>query len=157
MKKFLRFYLPLLIAISAFGFFTLRYLVENHENVLKCLVGEGKMISPAKKTVIKIDGIELPDAKIFEADGNFYLVTESIKDFDLLILVKSKNDVILPNSGCREVVFSNYLFLADCAKGYFYADRSPAGMDFDPQLKITSSDINFVVPNHKIEIIFKGE
>ncbi len=156
MKKFLRFYLPLLIAVLAFGFFTLRYLNENHENVLKCLVGEGKVISPAKKAVIKLDGVELSDAKIFETEESFYLVMESVKDFDLLILVKSKNDVILPDSGCREVIFSKYLFLADCAKGYFYSDTA-IGDGFDTQLKRSESNISFVVPNHKIEIIFKGE
>ena len=78
------------------------------------------------------------------------------KNLDLLIIVKSKNDVILPNGGCREVVFSNYLFLADCAKGYFYSDKA-IGNGFDTQLKISNSDMNFVIPGHKIEILFKGE
>jgi hypothetical protein len=156
MKKFLRFYLPLFIAIIAFGFFTLRYLIENHENVLKCLVGGGKVISPAKNAVVKIDDVESTDAKIFEADGNFYLVMESVKALDLLIIDKSRNDIILPNGGCREVVFSNYLFLADCAKGIFYSDKGK-GNGFNTQLKISDSNISFVVPNHKIEILFKGE
>ena len=146
MKKFLRFCLPLLLAVIALGF----CLIGNH-------IGDGKVIFPAKNAVIKMDGVELSDAKIFETGESFYLVLESIKDFDLLIIVKSKNDVILPDAGCREVIFSNYLILDDCAKGYFYSERSPAGMDFDPQLKISDSDIYFVVPNHKIEILFKGE
>jgi hypothetical protein len=156
MKKVFRFYLPLLIAILAFGFFTLRYLNENHKNVVKCLAGEGKVISPAKNAVIKIDEIESTDAKIFESDGNFYFVTESVRDFDLLIINRSGNDVILPNGGCREVLFSKYLFLADCAKGIPYSDKAK-GSGFDTQLKISGSNINFVVPNHKIEILFKGE
>ena len=116
-------------------------------------IADGKVIFPAKNAVIKIDGIEQLDAKIFETNESFYLVTESTKDFDLLILVKPANDVILPNGNCREVIFSNYLFLDDCAKGKFYDSE----LDFQTQLKISGSEINFVVPNHKIEIIFKGE
>ena len=139
MKKFLRFCLPLFLAIIALGF---------------CLIGNyvGKVIFPAKNAVIKMDGVELPDAKIFETDQSFYLVLESVKNIDLLIIVKPANDVILPNGGCREVVFSNYLFLEDCAEGEFYRD-----VGFDTQLKISDSTIDFVVPNHKIEILFKGE
>lgn len=117
------------------------------------LIGDGKVISRAKNAVIKMDGVELPDAKIFESDESFYLVLESVKDLDLLIIVKPANDVILPNGGCREVLFSNYLYLADCAKGKFYG----YDLSFNTQLKISDSDINFIVPNHKIEIQFTGE
>jgi hypothetical protein len=140
MKKFLRFCLPLFLVVIALGF---------------CVIGNyvGKVFFPAKNAVIKMDGVELPDAKIFESNESFYLVLESVKDFDLLIIVKPENDVILPESGCRKVVFSNYLFLDDCAKGEFYwHDQS-----FNTQLKRSDSNIDFVVPNHKIEIIFKGE
>ncbi len=144
MKKFLRFCLPFFLAIIALGL---------------CLYGiyirDGKVIFPAKNAVIKMDGVELPDAKIFETNESFYLVFESVRDFDLLIIVKPANDVILPNGGCREVVFSNYLFLSDCAEGEFYWYQ--AVEPFDTQLKISDSNIDFVVPNHKIEIIFKGE
>ena len=156
MKKFLRFYLPLFLAVSSLGFFTLRYLVVNHEPALKCVLGAGKIVSPAKKAVIKIDNIESIDAKIFEANGSFYLATESVKDFDLLIIDKSINEVALPNGNCQEVLFSNYLFLADCGySGVFYS--SAKADNFNTQLKISDSDITFVVPNHKIEISFKGE
>lgn len=156
MKKLLKFYLPLFLAISSLGFFTLRYLVVNHEPALKCAFGSGKIVSPAKKAVIKIDNIESIDAKIFELNGRFYLVTESIKDFDLLIVDKSANDVVLPNGNCQEVLFSNYLFLADCGfGGVFYSSAKTES--FNTELKISYSDINFVVPNHKIEISFKGE
>lgn len=142
MKKFLRFFLPLLLVVIALGLF-----------LIGILIGDGKVISRAKNAVIKMDGVELPDAKIFESDESFYLVLESVKDLDLLIIVKPANDVILPNGGCREVLFSNYLYLADCAKGKFYSfDTS-----FNTQLKISNSDVNFITPEHKIEIIFKGE
>ena len=113
----------------------------------------GKVFFPAKNAVIKMDGVELPDAKIFESDESFYLVLESVGDFDLLIIVKPENDVILPNGGCRKVFFSNYLFLDDCAKGKFYL----YDLGFNTQFKRSDSNIYFVVPNHKIEIIFKGE
>lgn len=116
-------------------------------------IADAKLIFPAKNAVIKMDGVELPDAKIFETNESFYLVFESAKDFDLLIIVKPANDVILPNGGCREVIFSNYLFLDDCAKGKFYWHD----LSFNTQLKRSDSNIDFVVPNHKIEIIFKGE
>jgi hypothetical protein len=141
MKKFLRFCLPLFLVVIALGFCLIGYIAD------------GKVIFPAKNAVIKIDGIEQSDAKIFETDESFYIVLEPVREFDLLILVKPANDVVLPNGNCREVIFSNYLFLDDCAKGKFYG----SDLDFQTQLKISDSNIDFVIPNHKIEILFKGE
>ncbi len=149
MKKFLKYYLPLLLIISSFGI----YLIGYHKNVVKSLISDGKIMFPAKNAVIKMDGIEIPDAKIFESEESFYLVSDSVKDLNLLIIVKPANDVILPNGGCHELLFSNFLFLADCAKGKFYS----FDLSFNTQLKISNSDVNFIIPNHKIEILFKGE
>lgn len=157
MKKFLSFYLPLFFIFIAVGVFTLRYLNENHENVLKCLAGAGKIVSPAKNAVIKMDGIESADTKIFESNGRFYVVTDDRRlREDMLIIDKSENDVALPNGGCRELILSNYLFLADCGYGgVFYSDGKAD--KFNTQLKMTDSEISFVIPAHKIEILFKGE
>lgn len=162
MKKFLRFYLPLLLALTALGVFTLRYLVVNHENALKCL-RECRVISAPKSAVVKIDGVESTGSKIFEDEKNYYLVSDIYKkdSFSLMIIDKSKNDVTFP-TGCYDTIFSSYLLLPDCAGGIFLSD-SVKGNGFDSQLKITGSNINFVVPEnkhfdipeHKIEILYQ--
>ena len=157
MKKFLGFYLPAFILVGAVAFFMLHWMVENHKPVLIWMIGDGELVSPAKNATVKVNGIEFTDAKIFDAGERFFFVVEKERNlgFDLLIISKSKNDVLLPNGDCREVLFSNYLVLSDCAKGKFYGYQ--AVTPFDTQLKISDSNIDFVVPNHKIEIQFKGE
>jgi hypothetical protein len=166
MKKFLKIFLSLYVTILAIGFFTLCYLTA-HRTFSKYLFGEAKMISPAKEARININGIESNSSQIFEFNGKFYFVTDDSKLplYDLLVIDGAKNDVALPNSGCHEVFFLKYLFLEDCGYGGVFFGDEVKMSGFNTQLKITNSEINFILPDdgdfttskHKIEIIFKGE
>jgi hypothetical protein len=166
MKKFLKFYLPLFLSLAATGIFTVGYLAARR-STLKYLFGEAKMISPAKKASIKVNGIESNSSQIFESDGKFYFVTDDskLRFHDLLVIDRAKNDVALPNGGCRDVLFSNYLFLEECGYGgVFYGDKVKMS-GFNTRLEITDSEISFILPNdrdfitpeYKIEIRFTGE
>ena len=155
MKKILNYYLPIFITIVALGFLAVLYLVGNHENALKCVFNKNcKIISPARKAIVKIDDVISADSKVFEDEGNFYLVSDPYeKDrFGLRRIDKNKNDVTFPIR-YYEVLFSKYLILPDGTDGIFLSDTVKTN-GFDSQLKINDSKINFVVPEHKIEIIF---
>jgi hypothetical protein len=154
MKKFLRFYLPIIIVFICIGF----YSVSDYRNALKCLNENGcRVVSTTRNAVVKIDGRESLNSKIFEDETNYYLVSDAYK-----IINKSKNAVTYPE--CYATIYSSYLLLPDCVHGIFLSD-TVKGNGFDEKLEITSSNVEFIIPetehfkipNHKIEIIFKGE
>ena len=162
MKKFLGFYLPVIIIFICIGF----YSVSSYENALKCLNKNGcQVVSTTRNAVVKIDGRESANSKIFEDEKSFYLISDAYKEgrFFLMIIDKSKNDVSYPE-GCYTTIYSSRLLLADCIHGIFLSDKVK-GEGFDSQLKITDSGINFVIPEIKesglpkpiIEIFFEGE
>ena len=158
MKKILKYYLPLFITIMALGFCVVLYLVGNHKEALVCVFSENcKIISLERKAIVKIDGVVSADSKVFEDERNFYLVFDYDKNgnFELREIDKNKNDVTFPVS-YFEVLFSKYLILSQGTGGILLSDTTK-GNGFDTQLKISDSEINFVTPEHKIEIIFKTD
>ena len=171
MKKFLKFYLPLLIFFGAAGIFLLGYMIENHAAVLKYFAGEvglegkGKIISTKINAVVKEDGVEQSRAEVFEDDGKLYLVFAKTEDsnFGVLILDTLRKDVLLPNvSDCYDLVFSKYLFQAECGRGGVPYSSDKADM-YNVRLEATDTQINFRLPeygygkiikNRQMEIIF---
>lgn len=162
MKKFLKFYLPVIIIFICVGFTS----VSSYENALKCLNKNGcRVVSKTKDVIIKIDDRESRNSKVFEDESRYYLISDAYKEnsFFLMVIDRSKNDVSYPE-GCYTTIYSNYLLLADCISGIFLSD-TVKGNGFNAQLKITDSEMNFVIPErkflaqpeHRIEIVFKGE
>jgi len=163
MRKFLRFYLPLIFLFIASCIFAAIYILVNHPVVLKYLDDKSRVtvISPPIDAVVSVGGAEQSEAKVFEKDGYFFLKSTA---FDLLVIDKSRKDVLLPNAGCSEMLFPKYLFEEDCLhSGFFFSGEKGGG--FNTELKISDSNINFFIPKiidgrfekgEKIEIIFKG-
>lgn len=163
MKKFFKFYLPIIIVFICLGIFS----VSSYENAFKCVANTKQchVVSTTRNAVVKIDANESADSKVFEDERRFYLISDAYKkgNFFLMIIDKSKNDVTYPE-GCYSTIYSSYLLLSDCVHGIFLSDKVK-GNGFDSQLKITDSEINFIIPDwktskvpeHKIEILFKGE
>jgi hypothetical protein len=161
MRKFLRFYLPFVFLFIAICIFAAGYVLVKHPRVVAYFDGESTIISPPADAVVRIGGVEQSEARVFEKDGNFFLKS---KAFDLLVIDKSRKDVLLPNAGCSEMVFSKYLFEEDCLhSGFFFSGEKGGG--FNTELEISDSNINFFIPKiidgrfekgEKIEIIFKG-
>lgn len=176
MKKILKYYLPLTIFFLALGIFFLIYMVQGHLAVLKYFAGElglegkGKIISKQINAVVKEDGIEQDQIKLFEDEGKIYMVFQKTghPGFGVLIVDKERKDIFSPllSNNCYGLVFSRYLFQAECGQRGDYYSGLKKGMY---NVKFTSTDfkINFQLPaeydygkvirNEQIEIIFKGE
>lgn len=155
--------MPIIITLFCLGF----YSVSNYENALKCVFNtkQCQVVSKMRNAIVKIDGRESLNSKVFVDERRFYLISDAygVDYFFLMTIDKSKNDVTLPD-GCYATIYSSYLLLADCVHGIFYSDKVKAE-GFDTKLKVTSSEIKFIIPDssksglptHNVEILFKGE
>ena len=179
MKKILKYYLPLTIFFLALGIFFLIYMVQGHLAVLKYFAGElglegkGKIISKQINAVVKEDGIEQDRIKLFEDEGKIYIVFQKNEHqgFGVLIVDKERKDIFRPllSSNCYGLVFSRYLFQAECgSEGIPYSNLKSEM--YNVKLESNNSQINFQLPvykydgkyvrlerDRKMEIIFKGE
>ena len=174
MKKFLRFYLPLLIFLASLGIFSLAYMYENHNTILRYFAGEvriegkGKIISAKINAIVKKDGIEQDQVKLFDDEGKIYMVSPEVDDSGIYVLIidKERKDVFVPIRNCHELLFSKYLIQSECGqRGDFYGGGKHEG--YQVKLEASDSQINFQLPaefkdgkvvgNKQIEIIFKGE
>lgn len=168
MKNIFKFYLPLLIFLSALGILFLGYMIKNHVVILKYIAGEAKIITNQLDATVKEDGVEQDSVKLFDDEGKFYLVFKRNENynFEVLILDKTKEDIFRPNIGnCYELLFSKYLLQADCGRGGVPYSNVKSDM-YDVKFQSTDSEINFQLPEYKngklerdrkIEIVFKGE
>ena len=178
MKKILKYYLPLTIFFLALGIFFL-VNVQGHLAVLKYFAGElglegkGRIISKQINAVVKEDGIEQDRVRLFEDEGKIYMVFQEIAHpgFGILIVDKERKDIFRPNvsSSCYGLVFSRFLFQAECGReGVPYSDVK-SGM-YNVKFESNNSQIDFQLPvykydgkyvklerDRKMEIIFKGE
>lgn len=167
-KMFLKKYLPLLIFFSALGVFILGYIITNHQTVLMYLIGYARVYTKLSDAVVKEDGVELPNAKVFIMDDGDKLLIyspESKKSYKVLIVDKIVNDIGETNAGedCYDLVLNSYLFQSDNAYGIVYASSAKWGMN--PHLNISDKQISYTTQklengkyidvNH--QIIFKGE
>ena len=126
MKKILKYYLPLTIFFLALGIFFLIYMVQGHLGVLKYFAdelgfeGKGKIISKQINAFVKEDGIEQNRIKLFEDEGKIYMVFQKNENqgFGVLIVDKERKDIFRPllSSHCYGLVFSRYLFQAECGQ-----------------------------------------
>jgi hypothetical protein len=175
MKKILKYYLPLTISFLALGIFFLLYMIQGHLAVLKYFAGElslegkGKIISEQLKAVVKEDGIEQKQIKLFEDEGKIYIIFQKTghPGFGVLIVDKEKKDIFTPlvSSNCYGLVFSSYLFQAECGqRGDYYGGEKHEG--YSVKMESNDSQISFQLPvyndgklerDRKIEIIVKGE
>ena len=79
MRKFLKYYLPVLIFLGASGIIFWDIFTE-HLGVLKYFAGElglegkAKTITTKINVVVKEDGVQQKHIKTFEDDGQIYLV-----------------------------------------------------------------------------------
>ncbi|MBS1797180.1 MAG: hypothetical protein JSS81_25360 [Acidobacteria bacterium] len=138
-----------------------------HRNGLECISNrkECKIVSPARKAIVKIDGNESAGSTVFEDARYVYLVSDVYRkgDFALMTIDKSRRAVTFPD-GNYDILFSNYLILPYGGGGIFFSDGVKAG-GFDEQLRTNDSGLDFVVPEwqtfkipeHRVEIIFTGE
>lgn len=174
MKKILKYYLPITIFFLALGIFFLVYMVENHMAVLKYVAGEvglegkGRIISSKVKAVVKEDSVEQNSVKVFEDDGQLFLVFEKTENLGLGVLIvdRTRKDVVPPIVGdCYDFLFSSYLIQAECGqRGDYYGSEKHGG--YRTKLGLNDSQINFrlpeynygkVVRNRQMEILFKSE
>ncbi len=154
MKKFLKTYLPLLMFLGASGVFLLIYMVENHAAVLKYFAGEvglegkAKIITTKVNAIVKEDGIEQNRIKTFEDEGKLYLVFEKTEDlsFGVLIVDIARKDIYAPVVGdCYDLLFSKYLFQAECGQRGDYYSGLKKGI-YNVKLTSTDSQMNFQLP-----------
>ena len=179
MEKYLKYNLSLILFFLALGIFFLLYMVQGHLAVLKYFAGEfgfegkGKIISKQINAVVREDGIEQDQVKLFENEGEIYMVFEKIghPGFGVLIIDKEKKDIFKPlvSSECYGLFFSRYLFQAECGRQKIPCSGLKSDM-YNVKLESTDSQINFQLPvynydgkyvrlerDRKLEIIFKSE
>lgn len=179
MKKILKYYLPLTIVFSALGLFFLVYSVQGHLAVIKYFAGElgftekGKIISKQLNAVVKEDGIEQDQIKLFDDEGKIYMVFQKTENshFGILIIDKEKNDIFEPllSTNCYGLIFSRYLFQAECGQRTIPYSDLKSEM-YNVKLESNNSKVNFQLPiynydgksvrlerERKFEIIFNGE
>lgn len=166
-KSFFKYYLPTLIFISALGILFLVYMIQNHSPILKFMLGGARIHSNIADVVVKEDGIELPNAKVFILEnGNKLLVyAPESKSYDVIIVDKLKKDLGLTNSGedYYELIFEKFLFQTESAYGAVYANGAKWGLK--PNLQINQNKITYKTEkwlNEKLidvnhEIIFKDK
>lgn len=177
MKKFFKYYLPTLIIIGASGVFLLGYMIFNQADFLKYLAGKagyevkGNIFRANTSAVVREDGVEQSRIKVFEDDGKIYLVFDKVSDSGsgVLIVDKAKKDIYAPNMyHCFEMIFSRYLFQAECGqRGDYLSGEKHQG--YQVKLESNDSQINFQLPeysygesvklkrNRQMEIIFKDK
>lgn len=173
MKKVLRYYLPVLIFLGASGILLLGFMIKNHSVVLKYIGGEAaqgkaRVIKTRVNAVVREDGIEQERVKVFEDNGELYLIFGKTEDshFGVLIVARNRKDILMPNvESCYDLLFSRYLFQAECGRGGVPFSSEKADK-YDVKLASTESQINFQLPeydygkvkrNRQMEIVFNGE
>jgi len=167
MKKFLKFYLPIFIIIQSLFVWLPFYLIKNHSVLLKYSLGMARLHSETVNSIVKVDGNEQPEIKIFKLDNERWLVySPNFENGERVIIVdKARNDIASTNSSedDYELVFNNYLFQSDSAYGLVYA--SSPKWDLKPNLEIMDSRISYTTKklengnlvDVRTEILFKGE
>lgn len=167
-KRFIKYYLPIFLFISATSVFLLVYMKRNHEPVLRFLIGDARVHSNLVSATVKEDGVELSNAKVFEIKNGEQLLVyspDSKASYKVIIINKVINNIGQTNSGKEryKLLFDKYLIQTDGAYGVVYA--SSVKWELDPKLIITDTKItyrtqklenkNYVDVNH--EIIFKDK
>ena len=167
-KSFLKYYLPTLIFIGALGIFTLVYMFKNHTPILMFVFGKARVHSNLAETIVKRDGTESPNIKVFILDnGNKFLVynPDSKGDYGVIIVDKAKFDIASTNFGENyyDLLFGQILFQTDGAYAAIYASHPK--WELNPKLEISEQRISYITKklqgddyidvNH--EIIFKGK
>lgn len=156
MLNFLKSKIVITFIISTFF---LAYLIIFHPVIIYFLVGEGKIISPSTNAIVKINGVESQNSLVFiesQNDRRIHLTAESIK---LMTILTSKNDALIYDGGCMsDVLFSRYLFIANCNGLLYGSDKMSKGK---PQMRVAENQIDLILPrfekdgnNREIQIIF---
>lgn len=170
MKKFLGFYLPAFIGVFSLALFLFGYLLKNHPLLLKFPFGYARIISSPVEAVVKINGVEQPESRVFSFadDGGEKLLVyspDSKETYPAVIVDKLKNDIGITNAGVEnyELFFDSLLFKSESAEGIVYA--SDAKWGHNPKLQITGERISYVTVKYEngkyprevnAEIILKG-
>ena len=144
-KSFFKHYLPVLIFIGALGILFLVYMVKNHMPILKFVFGSARVHSNLADAIVKEDGIELPNAKVFilENENKLLVYTPESKSYDVIIVDKTENNLGLTNSGKEnyELVFGSFLFQSASAYNAVYANG--VKWELDPKLNISNNQITY--------------
>lgn len=168
MKKILRFYLPAFIALFSLMIFAFVYLFKNHPILLRIPFGKARVISTRVDAVVRVNGVEQPESRVFSMDGGEKLLVYSPNPkeaYSVIIVDKLKNNIGSTNTGEEnyELLFDRFLFQSENAYGIVYA--SSVKWEHNPKLQITDERISYVIPNFNaaenlsdvnVEIIFKG-
>lgn len=163
-KSFFKYYLPTLIFFGALGIFVLVYMVTNHKQVLIYALGHGERIhTKTINAIVKENGVELPNAKIFvlEDKNQLYVYNpDSKKILSTIIVDKGKNNIGIPVN--YDVFLGNFLFETD-ESGVVLANG--VKWDIEPKLNITEDKITYTTDSFEdknyvdvnYEIIFKDK
>jgi len=166
-KSFFKYYLPSLIFIVALGILFLVYMFKNHVPILMFVFGKAIVHSNLAETIVKRDGIELPNVKVFILEnGNQFLVynPDSKGSYGVIIVDKAKFDIASTNFGENyyDLLFGKFLFQTDGASAIY---ASSPKWELNPKLKITEQRISYITKklqgddyidvNH--EIIFRDK
>ncbi len=118
--------------------------------LIKYLCGNGIILEKKESYSVKIDG-KLHKDILFKDKNKFILFLENEKintDYSI-VSIDLKNNIIGFNCSSRDCydTFLGNLFQSDMGKMYTLFDNTIKGANFDSNLKISESSINFYIPN----------
>jgi hypothetical protein len=164
MKKFLKFYLPIFVAFLSLSILVFAYLFNDPPILARYMLGHGKLYSQTVDAVVKINGKEVPEAKVFKADNEklFVYTPYGILSVPVIVVDKTKNDIGMIRADYEnyELIFNRYLLQSESSYDVVYASDVKA--KYDPDIQITESRISYNLCAYygskvNFEILLKGE
>lgn len=156
-KKIFKYYLPSAIFFLSFVSFLGFYFFENHKVLLRYIferatTDKTKIFSGQIDAVIKIDGIESENVRLFKENEKIYFVAPKIvgSGISVLVIDNARKDIFVPIRDCHEILYSKYLIQNECgSRGAYYSDEQKSLYD----VKYSSDDsrINFQIPVEYID------
>lgn len=126
--------------------------------LIKYLCGNAFILDKIESYTIKIDGKLYKDI-LFKDKNKFILFLENekiTKDYSI-VSIDVKNNVIGFNCSSKDCydTFLGNLFQSDMGKMYVPFDNTIKGPNFDSNLKISETFINFYIPNKNKRLLIK--
>jgi hypothetical protein len=172
MKKFLKYYLPILMIFLSLSFLFLVYVEvyveKNHPILIWYLIGRARVHSQTISSVVKVNEKEQITAKVFKVNKDKFLIyiPDSDETYPVIIVDKARRDIGSTDAGKTryELLFDRYLLQSDSAYAIIYASDA-VKWGYNANLEMTASRISYTTPkleddkfvDIKVEILFKGE
>jgi len=145
MKKIIYF-----IGLSIIGFIIV--LCNYKPIVIKYLSGNAIILDKAKNYNVKIEGKEFKDV-LYENENTLilFLTNQLISNEFSIISIDKKNNIVGYNCSANECydTFLGNLFQSNMGKMFVLFSDRYKGPNFDSNLKISETSINFYIPNEK--------